>query len=125
MMKKILTAILLTTLCCGCSRESWLAKFHIVQAENTFTKAYELRSKKDELTRRLKLYRRSCEHFLHALRLDPKVYTLYRIEMAYQACRWVEDEAAAETLREFEEEYVAAHPTEVEFGDAMPPALEG
>lgn len=124
MMKKILTAVLLSALCSGCSRESWLAKFHIVQAEDTFTKAYELRSKKEELARRLKLYRQSCGHFLKALRLDPEVFTLYRIEMAYQACRWVEDEAAAETLREFEESYAVAHPTEVEFGDAMPPALE-
>lgn len=109
----------------GCSRESWLAKFHIVRAEEMFTKAYELRSKKDQQGRRLKLYRESCNHFLKARHLNPAVFTLYRIEIAYQACRWVEDEEASEVFREFEEEYAQAHPTEVEFGDAMLPPLEG
>ncbi len=124
-MKKIFSAILLIFLCCGCSRESWLAKFHIVRAEEKFTKASEMRSRKDQQERRLKIYRESCDHFLKAYRIDPAVFTLYRIEIAYQACRWVDDSESSETFRAFEEEYAKQHPTETEFGDAMPPPPDG
>lgn len=109
----------------GCSPDAWRANFHMVRAEDRVDKAYELRTKKVSYEKRLALYREACRHFVKAYRADPDVFTLYRIHMALDACKRVKDSEAEELFLEFEETYASGHPTEVEFGDAMPPPLEG
>lgn len=109
----------------GCSRESWQAKIYIVKAENASMKGYALRIKKVPSEERLKYYRVSCAYFLKAYDLAPSIFTLQRIEMAADACLRVKDYDGEAIFQAFAEKYVAEHPTESEYGDAVPISLEG
>lgn len=120
-MKKFLitTVILLTSL--GCSRPYWLAKISVVKAEEAYSKAHALRmNKKVAEEVRLKYYGVACSNFLKAYRYDPSVFTLYRIELAADACLRVEDFESAKLFREFGEAYAKKHPKEVKYGDVGP-----
>lgn len=104
----------------GCSVDLWRARFAMFQAESAYEKAHEMRTNKTPYEVRLKLYRRACTHFLQAFRTDAEIFTLYRIEIAEDACARVENTGAREMFLVFEEEYVRTHPTETEYGDAVP-----
>ena len=104
----------------GCSQQSWVAKFFVFRAETAYTKAHEMRSKKGVEEKRLKLYQEACRSFVKAYDEDLNAFTLYRIEIAAESCQRVENAGATEQFREFEAKYAAEHPTEVEYGDAVP-----
>lgn len=116
----LLTLALLCLASCGCSQQSWLAKYFVFKAENAYTKAHEMRSKKGVEEKRVKLYRRACDSFLKAYNHDPSAFTLYRIEIAAESCQRVGNAEATEEFRDFEAKYASEHPTEVEYGDAVP-----
>lgn len=118
-MKKTLLALsFLGLVLAGCSKVSWIAKFYVVKAENAFTKAHALRIKPDfPQAKRLEYYRASCRDFRKAYDLDPAVYTLYRIEIAFDACLRVKASEDVELFRNFQEKYSREHPTEVKYGD--------
>ncbi len=94
------------------------------QAESAFDKAHNLRVKKIPYEVRLRYYRRACDGFWEAYRRDPKIFTLYRIELAVEACLRVENKEVEKAFKAFEEKYAAEHPVEAEFGDAFPMAVE-
>lgn len=107
-------------LAAGCSPHSWRASYHMVQAENAYMKAYDMRVKKELRDQRVVLYRQVCDHSLAAYHLKPAVFTLQRIEMAQDACFRVENHEAREMFLDFLSQYEAEHPTEVTYGDAFP-----
>jgi hypothetical protein len=117
-MKRWLLALLFLGFAGGCSKPTWIAKIYVVRAENAYSKGHALRVKKVSYEERLKYYRTACEDFLKAYESDPSVFTLYRIELAADACLRRDDKAAVELFRQFEAEYIQKHPTEVEYGDA-------
>lgn len=103
----------------GCSGQGWLARIFIVKAEQTFSKAYEMRTKREiPYEERLKYYRTACDNFYRAFRQDRRVFTLNRIGSAAESCLRIEDFEREKEFREFEEEYALAHPDEVKYGDA-------
>ena len=117
-MKKFFFALLFLLTAGGCSKPAWIAKLHMMQAENAYNRGHELRLQKIPYEARLKHYRIACHEFLKAYEKDPKVFTLYRIEMAGDACLRIEDQESVALFREFEAVYIAEHPTETEYGDA-------
>jgi hypothetical protein len=126
-MKKFWAGLAVILACLGCSKTYWLAKIHLVRAENAYSKAYALRlDKKVSPEERLTLYRQACVDFSSAYRHDAGAFTLYRIECAADACLRVEDFKAVESFRAFAEEYAQSHPQEVQYGDVGPwMTLEG
>lgn len=105
----------------GCSAQSWLAQITMVQAEETYSKAYAMRVKKDvPYEKRLEFYRKACDEFSKAYDYDKNIFTLTRIESAIDACSRVNNEEKEAFFRAFEEKYIHEHPTEVEYGDAVP-----
>lgn len=94
------------------------------KAENAFDKAHKLRVKKIPYATRLKYYKDACDWFWAAYQRDPKIFTLYRIESAVEACLRVENKEAEKVFRAFEEKYAQEHPVEVEYGDAFPMSIE-
>lgn len=119
-MKKYLLALFfLGPALAGCSQSSWVAKFFMVRAENASAKAHALRVKPEfPQEKRLGYYRSACRDFRKAHEVDPRVFTLFRIELAFDACLRVEDREGVALFRNFQEEYTKAHPTEAEYGDA-------
>ncbi|MCM8774791.1 MAG: hypothetical protein NC930_00305 [Candidatus Omnitrophica bacterium] len=113
----LLTASLYVT---GCSPKSWIANYHMVTAENAYMKAYEMRTRKDLQNKRPALYRTACEHFAAAYRTDRGVFTLMRIQMAWDACTRTVDSEYQQVFEDFQREYEALHPVETEYGDAFP-----
>lgn len=126
-MKFFVFALLVALAGTGCSKGNWIAKVHLVKAENAFSKAYAMRIDKTiPSEERLKLYRASCRDFRKAYEYDPSVFTLFRIESAADACLRVEDFEGSELFRNFADEYAQQHPNEVKYGDAGPwMTLEG
>jgi len=119
MKKPLLALFFLGFTCAGCSKSSWIAKFYVVRAENAFTKAHALRVKPDfPPQKRLEYFRSACRDFRKAYAVDPRVFTLARIETAFDTCLRVEDRESVALFRNFQEEYTKAHPTEAEYGDA-------
>lgn len=105
----------------GCSKSSWRARFYLIKAEDAAARAYTLRTRKDISYReRLGYYRQACVYFLRAYQTDPGTFSLNRIESAAESCLRIEDFDGVETFREFEERYIREHPTEAEYGDAVP-----
>lgn len=80
-----------------------------------------MRHDKTKLSKRMQLYASACEQFVIAFQADPTVFTLIRIDNAIMACAWAENHQAKELMRNFEADYIREHPTEAEYGDAMPP----
>ena len=119
-MKKILLLILLAFCFLGCTKQAWLAKIYMVKAEEAFSKGHALRVRKRDAVyqSRLKYYRKACGYFSKAYRVNREVFTLNRIDEAMEACLRIEDFKGEETFRQFEEEYVQAHPDEAKYGDA-------
>lgn len=120
-MNQTLALFLLLSIATGCSGSHVPAKWAVVQAEGMFVKASEMRHDKNKHAARIRLYERACVQFVKAYELDPEVFTLYRIENAITACAWAENYAAKEIMQNFELDYIEQHPTEAEYGDAMPP----
>jgi len=116
-MKKIFALIFLMLIISGCSKNDWMAKYYLFQAENAFNKAYSLRVKTGAETDRANHYRKAHDYFLKAYSIGPKFFTLTKIEQAYDTCLRLEDQPSAELFRQFGDEYAAAHPKEVEYGD--------
>ena len=115
-----LALVLMMILVTGCSARSWIAQMYMVRAEETSSKAYAMRVKKEiPYATRLKYYRKACDYFMKSYDYGPKIFTLYRIETAAEACRRVEDREKEQVFLEFEERYAKEHPTEVEYGDAF------
>ena len=126
-MKTHLSFLLLIPLCLtGCSGDSWRAKYEALKAEDLYVKAYGLRIKRDPASHqeRAGFYREACRRFLKALDLEPAVFTLSRIEEAADACLRVDQKEAEEKFRDFQDQYIRRHPTETEYGDAVPLTLE-
>ncbi len=120
-MPKIVVLIMVLALMSGgCSGDYWKAKFHLFQAENAYWKGHELRTKKVPREERLKKYEHACNDFLKVYDLKPGLFTLFRIESAYDACTRVGNEGGKETFEIFRDRYVQEHPTEAEYGDAVP-----
>lgn len=119
-MKIFLPLFILGLMLTGCSGKSWLARFEIVRAEEAYNRAHEMRTKKAPYEKRLKLYRKACDHFFRAYELYPEAFTLYRIEIAEETCFRVENTPSREAFAAFREEYIRTHPTETEYGDAVP-----
>lgn len=120
-MKKFFLAMILAGIVGGCSKQGWLSKIYLFQAEEAYLKAYTLRLKKGiPYTERLKNYRRACEFFLKAYRVSERPFTLNRIDAAAESCMRVGNEETEKKFRDFEEKYIKAHPNEVEYGDAVP-----
>ncbi len=120
-MNQKIALFLLLSVITSCSGGHVLAKWAVVQAEDTFAKASDMRHDKNKHAGRIRLYERACAQFVKAYELDPGVFTLYRIENAITACAWAENYAAKEIMQNFEFDYIDQHPTEAEYGDAMPP----
>lgn len=93
---------------------------HLIKAESAYEKAGVLRHARAPYDNRLEHYRIACDEFSRAYRINKKVFTLYRIECAEDACWRIKDVEARELFQEFGEEYGKEHPTEVEYGDAAP-----
>lgn len=119
MKKSLLALFFLALTLTGCSKSSWTAKFYMVRAENAFTKAHALRVKPDfPQEKRLAYFRSACRDFRKAYGVDPRVFTLSRIEIAFDTCLRVQEREGVELFRNFQDEYTKAHPTEAEYGDA-------
>lgn len=116
-MKKIAALLLIGFLIAGCSKDDWMAKYYLFQAENAFSKAYSLRTKPGAEADRARHYQMAHDYFLKAYSIGPKFFTLTKIEQAYDTCLRLEDQTNAELFRQFGDEYAAAHPKEVEYGD--------
>ena len=119
-MKNIFLVLFAVLISWGCSRHDWVAKLYMIKAENAYSKAYNLRTKKVLYEERLKLYRQACSNFLKAYHHDSRIFSLNRIEAAAESCLRAEDRRSEGEFRRFGEEYVKAHPTEAEYGDAVP-----
>jgi len=118
-LRSFLVALTFLSLTLGCSKQGWLARIYMVKAEEAFTKGYALRVRKDVPSEeRLRYFRRACEFFSKAYRIDPDVFTLNRITSAVDACLRVEDFEKEDIFRRLEEEYVRAHPDEAKYGEA-------
>ena len=104
----------------GCSKTNWLAQFYAFRAEQAFSKAYALRTKRKEIpyTKRLRLYRTACDYFWRAFEVDKRSFTLNRIDSAAESCLRVEEPGREKAFRQFEEDYIRKHPDEAEYGDA-------
>lgn len=106
---------------CGCSKQDWLSRAYVFRAEEAFSKAYTMRLKKGvSYHDRLRYYRKACEFFLKAYEHSDRTFTLNRIDAAAEACMRVEDYETEKKFRAFGESYIKAHPTETEYGDAVP-----
>lgn len=118
-MKNILTLFFLVFfVLAGCSKEYTFAKFHMAQADEAFYQAHKLRTKKGADEKRLRYYRDACSHFKQAYSLEPKLFTLYNIDSAIEACTRINDFESKEMFQRFQELYVQEHPVEAENGDA-------
>ncbi len=116
-MNKLLLIILLFTVS-GCSKENFMAKIHVLNAENALTKAASLKEKKTAYDDRVPFYRTACLAFKSAFEADPSVFTINRIEEAMDSCWRSGDKENEELFRVFEEQYAKAHPQEYEHGDS-------
>lgn len=119
-MKKLILIFLLGVLASGCSKDYLLAKYYLIQAEDNYVRAYELRIKPELAERRMKHYEKAHDYFLKAYQLNKKIFNLIKIDQAHDTCLRVEDREGAAIFQKFAEEYSAAHPTEAEYGDATP-----
>lgn len=119
--KTVLFILFLLFSSMGCSKKHIAAQWAIVWAENMFSEAYEMRHDKTKLSKRIRLYKDSCDQFVAAYHADRKVFTLTRIDSAVMACAWAENQDAKNLMQNFEIDYIQSHPTEAEYGDAMPP----
>jgi hypothetical protein len=91
----------------------------MVRAENAFNKSHALRVDASiPNAKRLSYYRSACRDFRRAYDVDRRIFTLSRIEIAFDACLRIEDFENSNLFRKFQEEYSNAHPTEVKYGDA-------
>lgn len=116
-MKRIVLVIF-ALLMTGCMKSSWVAKYYMVKAENSYERAHEIRAKKELNEKRKKLYHDACKYFAKAYQFDPKLFTLNRLYSASDACLRVGDSEEARQFRKIEEEYVRTHPKEAEYGEA-------
>ncbi len=116
--------LLLVTLLFGCSKEQLEGKFDIYRAEDLFFKAdYTLKNQKVSFEKRRTYYEEACRYFARAYEVDPKLFTLSRIESAAESCLAVEDFVNVEKFNAFYDQYVREHPMEFEYGGeiaAMP-----
>jgi len=92
----------------------------MLKAEDAYSHAYALKYKEQKKEERLERYSEACEYFWRVYQHDPDLFTLNRIQSAAESCMWVKDFASAEKFRLFEELYIKRHPTEAEYGDAVP-----
>ena len=104
----------------GCGKNFWKAKVHLLKAEDDYSKAYQLKYKKVPYEMRLKYYGSACRHYKKVYHSNSSLFTLNRIWEAADACFRIEDLEGREEFLEFEEKYVKEHPTEAEYGDAVP-----
>ena len=115
----ILALIFLVFVASGCSGKDWQTKIYIVKAENAFSKAYSLRTKKEiSYEERLSYYRTACDYFFKAYQSNKRVFTLNRIELAAESCLRIKDFDKENEFQKFAEEYVQTHPDEAKYGDA-------
>lgn len=117
-MRFICGLLVLLFILSGCSKGYLLARWHLIQAEDAFAKAYALRVKEESSEERMEYYRKAREHFLNAYEYDKGAFTLNVINAAADTCLRLEDQAGVKLFQEFAEEYTAAHPKEAEYGDA-------
>jgi hypothetical protein len=115
--KYFLYLLLMGLLLSGCSKEHWLAKMHMLKGENTFTKAYQLKTKKVPYEARVEYYKLACENFHTAYTYDPEIFTLTRIEEAMDACWKSNERDKEEIFKQFEVRYSKSHPKEYEYRD--------
>lgn len=109
----------------GCSGEHLSASWTIFNADNQFFKAaVTLKSRHASDEERNKFYRLACDNFKKAYSIDKSVFTLSRIWSASESCLRLDDREWSERFNHFAEEYAREHPTEAEYGDAVP-MLEG
>ena len=123
-MKKIFALLLIIISLGGCSKNDWMTQYYLFRAETAFNKAYDLRVKPGSDFERMKYYRQAHDCFIKAFRLNPKFFTLARIEQAQDACLRLEDKENESIFQKFGDEYVRAHPKEAEYGAAGMPSLE-
>jgi hypothetical protein len=102
----------------ACSPQGWTARWHIVQAENARGKANKMKEHKAGFDQRLPWYAKACHSYLKAYETDSAVFTLTRIEEAADCCWKANLREEEAVFHAFETEYNAAHPQEVEYGDA-------
>jgi hypothetical protein len=121
---KIYVITVLCFILAGCSPDDWLAKFHMVKAEDYVTQAYQLKSKKVPYEKRLEIYKRACSEFSKAYSMDANAFTLMRIEEAVDACWKAENKLEEEKFKSFQETYIKAHPKEYEYGDSGASMME-
>ncbi len=102
----------------ACSPRGWLARVYVVRAENALGKAGELKHQKVSFENRLPYFGKACHDYAKAYEMDPTVFTFIRIEEAVDAC-WKSKQQEQEAMfKNFEEQYIQAHPQEYERGDA-------
>ncbi|MBI4970422.1 MAG: hypothetical protein HZC17_01075 [Candidatus Omnitrophica bacterium] len=118
-MKKLLVLFLAAFVFTGCAKNDLLAQYYLYRAENAFQKAYNLRIKPNADFERTQYYQKAHDLFLKAYRLNPKYFSLTKIDQAHDACLRLEDSAGAQLFQQFGEDYARAHPREVEYGDVM------
>jgi len=112
--------LIVSVLASGCSKEYFLAKYYLIQAEDAYVKAYELRVKPEQAEQRMGEYRKAHDNFLKAYHLNKSIFNLIKIDQAHDTCLRLEDKEGADLFQKFAEEYAKEHPTEAEYGDATP-----
>ncbi len=119
MLKHIIYLIILSLAVSACTPQHVQARFYLVKADDAYTKAYNLRVRKDVTSEeRNKYYVIAREYFLKAYRKDPSVFTLGQIDKAVDACLRLEDQENVKLFEDFAQQYAKKHPTEAEYGDA-------
>ena len=96
-----------------------MGKIEMLKAENAYTKATNLKSKKVAYEIRLEHYRRACRFFDKAYEMNPGIFTLTRIEEALDSCWRAGDTGTQDKFRSFSEKYSKEHPVENEYGDSL------
>ena len=102
----------------ACSPRGWWARFYVVRAENALGKAAALKHQKVSFDNRLPYFANACQSYVKAYEIDPTVFTFNRIEEAMDACWKSKQQEKEELFKNFEEQYIRAHPQEYERGDA-------
>ncbi|MBI4398334.1 MAG: hypothetical protein HY586_04345 [Candidatus Omnitrophica bacterium] len=118
----VLLSLWLLVLSCsgaaGCSADHLAAMYQVVQAEDAFQKAYDMRIRPGAEKSREELYRKAHGHFLKAYHTDKTVFTLTRIQQAHDTCVRARDSENAAIFEDFAQQYSQEHPAEAEYGDA-------
>lgn len=109
--------ILLLFIFSGCSQQNIRARWLLFQAEQIFYKAnYQLRAQKVSFDDRKPYYRKACQGYDKAYRLDPALFTSPKLEEAHLSCMNAELRAKTDLFSEALDTYCKTHPKECEYG---------